>query len=175
MFTWHVLFCKYYSVSSLHIQLKRISVQQCCYCKSNETLKICNRRFEIPVQTSITLVETQILMDFFNVDYFNSISWYCLWEIPLVFQLYPKTITNLLHSCFITSCVTGSPLPPAIRLLFLITPFEESGLQGLFIDQTLIVCLSGISRQEDRFSLIVSSPILWHNLGDYFDTTLANE
>lgn len=174
MFAWHILFCKYYSISSLHIQLKRISVQQCCYCKSDETLKICNRRFEIPVQTSITLVETQILQDFFNMDYFNNISCYCLWERSLVFQFYPKTITNLLHNCFNTSCVTGF-FSLLIRLLFLITPFKENGLQGLFIDQTLIVCLSGISRQKDRFSVIVSFPILWHNLGDYFDTTLANE
>lgn len=43
----------------------------------------------------------------FNMDYFNNISYYCLWERSLVFQLYPKTITNLLHNCFITSCVTG--------------------------------------------------------------------
>lgn len=112
MFAWHILFCKYYSISSLHIQLKRISVQQCCYCKSDETLKICNRRFEIPVQTSITLVETQILQNFFNMDYFNNISCYCLWERSLVFQFYPKTITNLLHNCFNTSCVTGFFFPP---------------------------------------------------------------
>lgn len=79
------------------------------------------------------------------MDYFNNISYYCLLGESLQFFSF---ILKLSPVYYTTALLLFFPL---IHLLCLISPFKENGLQGLFTDQALIIYLSGISRQKDRF------------------------